>query len=57
VTIIDSSTVELTPRESTLHEAFERLLDEGFGIIQAADLVCSQAYDIDPAFYTWLVTP
>lgn len=46
--------VEFTPDEDEANEHWNQLLDEGAGIIEAADMVEKLFPGLDPEFYTYL---
>ena len=53
---IDERTVELTDREHDAEEYFEDLLDEGYGIHDAANVTKMHGgfADLSDDFYEWL---
>jgi hypothetical protein len=53
---IDRQTVELTDEEMLISDEFEALLDDGYGIHRAVDVLEERHFrqEIDPAFYAYL---
>lgn len=55
---INDRTVELTDHEQAARDLFHRLLDQGYDLQPAADIVRTITSDrLGDEFYTWLVTP
>jgi hypothetical protein len=51
---LDPRTVELDDHEMIASEMFDRLLDDGMGIHDAADTVAARYPNLDPAFIAYL---